>query len=62
MEKKTRLERILSDLEYMDGLFREALEDPDYEFAVKECLKLVTDTKYDVETVISQIKILTQEV
>nr|DAR95330.1 MAG TPA: hypothetical protein [Caudoviricetes sp.] len=62
MEKKTRLERILSDLEYMDGLFREALEDLDYEFAVKECLKLVTDTKYDVETVISQIKILTQEV
>ena len=62
MEKKTRLERILSDLEYMDGLLREALEDLDYEFAVKECLKLVTDTKYDVETVISQIKILTQEV
>jgi len=62
MEKKTRLERILSDLEYMDGLFREALEDLDYEFAVKECLKLVTDIKYDVETVISQIKILIQEV
>ena len=62
MEKKTRLERILSDLEYMDDLFREALKDLDYEFAVKECLKLVTDTKYDVETVISQIKILTQEV
>ena len=62
MEKKTRLERILSDLEYMDGLFREALEDLDNELAVKECLKLVTDTKYDVETVISQIKILTQEV
>ena len=62
MEKKTRLERILSDLEYMDDLFREALEDLDYEFAVKECLKLVTDTKNDVETVISQIKILTQKV
>ena len=62
MEKKTRLERILSDLEYMDCLLRGSLKDLDYEFAVKECLKLVTDTKYDVETVISQIKILTQEV
>ena len=62
MEKKTRLERILSDLEYMDCLLRGVLEDLDYEFAVKECLKLVTDTKYDVGTVISQIKILTQEV